>query len=144
MRLNTDAPQHLGYRLKDRVSDVAVLVDALKRVVEGECVIDPTIVSRLMHRPRDPGPLDALTAREREVLGLIAEGRSNAAIAKQLVLRQKTLATHVHQILQYLGLPESANHHRPVPALLTSLTAYTAEPTLPLSLPVSPRSRRYR
>ena len=121
MRLITDAPQHLGYLLKDRVSDVAVLVDALKRVVEGECVIDPTIVSRLIHRPRDPGPLDALTAREREVLGLIAEGRSNAAIAKQLVLSQKTLETHVHQILQKLGLPESANDHRRVLAVLTYL-----------------------
>lgn len=121
MRLITDVPQHVGYLLKDRVSDVALLVDALKRLVEGECVIDPTIVSRLMHRPRDPGALDALTAREREVLGLMAEGRSNWAIANQLVLSQKTLETHVHQILQKLGLHESANDHRRVLAVLTYL-----------------------
>lgn len=121
MRLITDTPQHVGYLLKDRVSDVALLVDALKRLVEGECVIDPTIVSRLMHRPRDPGALDALTAREREVLGLMAEGRSNRAIAKQLVLSEKTLETHVHQILQKLGLHESANDHRRVLAVLTYL-----------------------
>ncbi len=121
MRLIADAPQHIGYLLKDRVSDVAVLVDALKRVVEGECVIDPTIVTRLIHRPRDPGPLDALTARERQVLGLMAEGRSNAAIAQHLALSHKTLETHVHQILQKLDLPQSANDHRRVLAVLTYL-----------------------
>jgi DNA-binding NarL/FixJ family response regulator len=121
MRLITDAPQHVGYLLKDRVSDVAVLVDALKRLVEGECVIDPTIVSRLMHRPRDPGPLDALTVREREVLGLMAEGRSNGAIAQRLAMSQKTLETHVRQILQKLDLRESADDHRRVLAVLTYL-----------------------
>lgn len=121
MRLITDAPQHVGYLLKDRVSDVAVLVDALKRLVEGECVIDPTIVSRLMHRPRDQGALHTLTARERDVLGLMAEGRSNGAIAKQLVVSHKTIEAHVHQILQKLGLQESANDHRRVLAVLTYL-----------------------
>jgi DNA-binding NarL/FixJ family response regulator len=121
MRLITDAPQHVGYLLKDRVSDVALLVDALKRLVEGECVIDPTIVSRLMHRPRDPGPLDALTDREREVLSLMAEGRSNGAIAARLAMSRKTLETHVRQILQKLDLPESPQDHRRVLAVLTYL-----------------------
>jgi DNA-binding NarL/FixJ family response regulator len=121
MRLITDAPQHVGYLLKDRVSDVAVLVDALKRLVEGECVIDPTIVSRLMHRPRDPGPLDSLTVREREVLALMAEGRSNGAIAQQLTMSQKTLETHVRQIMQKLNLHESPQDHRRVLAVLTYL-----------------------
>jgi len=121
MRLIADAPQHVGYLLKERVSDVAVLVDGLKRLVEGECVIDPTIVHRLMHRRREPGPLDALTPREREVLGLIAEGRSNGAIAQSLVMSQKTLEAHVRQILQKLGLQESHDDHRRVLAVLAYL-----------------------
>ena len=75
MRLLEEVPERVGYLLKERVSDIAVLADALKRIHEGECVIDPTIVSRLVKRPRDPGPLDELTDREREVLGLMAEGR---------------------------------------------------------------------
>ena len=121
MRLIADAPQHVGYLLKERVSDVAVLVDALKRLVEGECVIDPRIVHRLMHRQREPGPLNALTPREREVLGLIAEGRSNGAIAQSLVMSQKTLEAHVRQILQKLGLQESHDDHRRVLAVLAYL-----------------------
>lgn len=123
MRLLTDTPQHAGYLLKDRVSAVAVLVDALERVVAGECVIDPTIVSRLLHRPREPGPLDALTDREREVLALMAEGRSNGAIAHRLAVSSKTLETHVRQILQKLGLSESAEDNRRVLAVLTHLRA---------------------
>lgn len=121
MRLVSEAPQHVGYLLKDRVSDVAVLVDALTRLVEGECVIDPTIVSRLMHRPREHNPLDALTEREREVLASMAEGRSNSAIAQRLNVSPKTLETHVRQILQKLGLPESSQDHRRVLAVLTYL-----------------------
>jgi DNA-binding NarL/FixJ family response regulator len=120
-RLLAEHPGRIGYLLKERVSDIAVLIDALERIVEGECVIDPTIVSRLMHRPRDPGPLDALTVREREVLGLMAEGRSNGAIAQRLAMSQKTLETHVRQILQKLDLRESADDHRRVLAVLTYL-----------------------
>ena len=75
MRLLRENPERSGYLLKERVSDVAVLVDALKRIAEGECVLDPTIVAMLVRRPRDPDPLAELTDREREVLGLIAEGR---------------------------------------------------------------------
>jgi DNA-binding NarL/FixJ family response regulator len=125
MRLITDAPQHVGYLLKERVSDVAVLVDALKRLVEGECVIDPTIVSRLMRRQQSPGPLDALTVREREVLALIAEGRSNGAIAQRLVMSPKTLEAHVRQILQKLDLHESHDDHRRVLAVLAYLRSST-------------------
>jgi DNA-binding NarL/FixJ family response regulator len=121
MRLIADAPHHLGYLLKDRVSDVTEFVDALRRVVEGECVIDPAIVSRLMNRPGDTGPLDALTAREREVLALVAEGRSNGAIAERLGMSQKTLEAHVRQILLKLDLPESHDDHRRVLAVLTYL-----------------------
>ena len=80
MRLLEQHPERVGYLLKERISDVAVLTDAVRRVAEGECVIDPTIVSRLMARRRDPGPLNQLTNREREVLGLMAEGHSNQAI----------------------------------------------------------------
>ena len=120
-RLITESPGHVGYLLKDRVSDIAVLVDALRRVTEGECVVDPTIVARLMHRPHDPDPLNVLTAREREVLALLAEGRSNAAIAQRLMMSQKTLETHVRQVFQKLGLQESPDDHRRVLAVLTFL-----------------------
>lgn len=125
VRLLSDAPEHLGYLLKDRVSDVAVVVDALRRVTEGECVVDPTIVSRLMRRPRPPGRLEQLTARERDVLALMAEGRSNAAIAKRLTMSPKTLEAHVRQILQKLDLPESPDDHRRVLAVLTYLRSST-------------------
>ncbi len=121
MRLITDAPEHVGYLLKERVSDVAVIVDALRRVVEGECVVDPTIVSTLLRRPRDPGPLDRLTSRETEVLGLMAEGRSNGAIAERLVMSPKTVEAHVRQILQKLDLQASPDDHRRVLAVLRYL-----------------------
>jgi DNA-binding NarL/FixJ family response regulator len=123
MRLITEAPEHIGYLLKDRVSDVAVLVDALQRVIDGDCVVDPTIVSTLMRQRREPGPLAALTSREKEVLGLMAEGRSNAAIAGRLSLSTKTLEAHVGQILAKLDLPESPDDHRRVLAVLRYLRA---------------------
>ena len=121
MRLVQDEPGRLGYLLKERVVDVSVLVDALDRLVSGQCVIDPAIVERLLRRPRDPGPLDALTPRETEVLALMAEGRSNASIATSLELSAKTLETHIRQILIKLDLPESGQDHRRVLAVLTYL-----------------------
>jgi serine/threonine-protein kinase len=121
MRLLADHPESVGYLLKDRVSNVAVLVDALKRVSEGESVLDPTIVRRLMNRPRDRGPLAELTEREREVLGLIAEGHSNQAIAARLFLSLKTVETHIRQIFMKLDLDETPDSHRRVLAVLAHL-----------------------
>ena len=118
-RLLEEVPERAGYLLKERVSDVAVLVDALRRIDEGECVIDPTIISRLVARKRERGPLDALT--EREVLALVAEGHSNTAIGSRLYLSRKTIETYISQIFMKLDLRESPEHHRRVLAVLTLL-----------------------
>jgi DNA-binding NarL/FixJ family response regulator len=123
MRLLEEHPERSGYLLKDRVSDVAVLVDALRRVVEGECVVDPTIISRLVHRPREAGPLDELSERELEVLALVAEGRSNDGIARALFLSPRTVETHVRHIMLKLGISEAADDHRRVLAVLAYLRA---------------------
>jgi DNA-binding NarL/FixJ family response regulator len=119
--LLAEAPEHIGYLLKDRVTDVAVLVDALERVVRGECVIDPTIVSMLLRRPREPGPLDGLTEQEQAVLALVAEGRSNQAIAHRLFLSSKTVEAHIRHIMQKLDLAESPDDNRRVLAVLEFL-----------------------
>ena len=121
MRLLEELPGGAGYLLKERVSDVAVLVDALKRVREGECVVDPTIVARLMARRRASGPIGDLTAREREVLALMAEGYANAAICERLYLSPKTVETHVRQIFLKLDLREAPDQHRRVSAVLAFL-----------------------
>jgi serine/threonine-protein kinase len=121
MRLLEDHPEGSGYLLKERVSDLAVLVDALARIADGECVLDPTIVSRLVRRPREESPLAELTARELEVLALMAEGHSNDGICKQLFLSPKTVETHVRHILLKLGIGETHEYHRRVLAVLAYL-----------------------
>jgi DNA-binding NarL/FixJ family response regulator len=121
MRLLEDHPERSGYLLKERVKDVAVLVDALERIADGECVLDPTIVSRLVGRPRHGSPLDDLTTREREVLGLMAEGHSNEGICKQLFLSPKTVETHVRHIFLKLGIGDTHDYHRRVLAVLAYL-----------------------
>jgi DNA-binding NarL/FixJ family response regulator len=120
-RLLEEVPAGAGYLLKDRVSEVAVVADALRRIDEGECVIDPTIVSRLVARKRARGPLDVLTEREREVLALVAEGRSNGAIGEKLFLSRKTVDSHISQIFLKLDLHESPENHRRVLAVLAFL-----------------------
>ncbi len=121
VRLLEDQPERCGYLLKERVSDVAVLVDALKRIAEGECVIDPTIVKQLLRKHRDAGPLDTLTERERDVLAAMAEGHSNEAIARRLYLAPKTVEANIHRVLQKLDISESPESNRRVLAVLTYL-----------------------
>jgi DNA-binding NarL/FixJ family response regulator len=121
MRLIEQHPGGAGYLLKQRVSNLAVLTDALERLREGECVVDPTIVARLVQRARPARQLAELTDREREVLALMAEGRSNKAICAQLFLSPKTIEAHVKHIFIKLGIDESADDHRRVLAVLAYL-----------------------
>ena len=121
MRLLEEHPERVGYLLKQRVFDVAVLVDALRRIGEGETVVDPTIVSRLVGRQRRHDPLAELTAREREVLGLVAEGLSNGAIASRLFITERTVEAHVKQVFLKLGLAVDPDSHRRVLAVLACL-----------------------
>jgi DNA-binding NarL/FixJ family response regulator len=121
MRLLQEQPERVGYLLKERVFDIAIVVDALRRITDGETVIDPTIVSRMLGRRRRNNPTETLSEREREVLGLIAEGMSNRAIAARLFVTERTVEAHVTQIFQKLRLPESADQHRRVLAVLAFL-----------------------
>jgi DNA-binding NarL/FixJ family response regulator len=123
MRLLEEHPEGVGYLLKERVFDVAVLVDALRRIVEGETVVDPTIVSRLLGRQRRADPLAELTEREREVLGLVAEGLSNRAIAARLFVTERTVEAHVKQIFLKLDVGVDPESHRRVRAVLAYLRA---------------------
>jgi DNA-binding NarL/FixJ family response regulator len=111
----------LGYLLKDRIGQVEEFVDAMNRVVAGGTVVDPEVVRQMLRRRRSP--LEALTAREREVLALVAEGRSNAAIAARLVVTDASVAKHIRNILYKLDLPQSDDDHRRVLAVLTFLRA---------------------
>ena len=110
-----------GYLLKDRVLDVDDFLDAARRVSEGGSALDPQVVATLVAKPERDSALDELTPREREVLGLMAEGRTNAGIARQLWLTEKTVETHVRTILMKLGLTVSSDDHRRVLAVLTYL-----------------------
>jgi DNA-binding NarL/FixJ family response regulator len=114
-------PSGVGYLLKDRVTRVADLADAVRRVAAGGSVIDPEVVARLLGRQRAHSALDELTPREREILALMAEGRSNQAIADRLVLEVKTVEGHVRAIFSKLGLEPAAEDHRRVLAVLAFL-----------------------
>lgn len=122
-RLFADQPRALGYLLKERVSNIGVLTDALHRVSEGECVIDSTIVARLMGRRREGSAIDRLTARQREILGLMAEGRSNGGIARELQISERTVEAACAQIFQKLDLEASPDENRRVLAVLQLLRA---------------------
>ena len=121
MRLLEQHPERVGYLLKERVFDVANLIDALRRLGDGETVVDPTIVARLFARKRRADPLEGLTEREREVLALIAEGLSNRAIAAHLFVTERTVEAHVKQIFLKLGLNTDPDSHRRVLAVLAYL-----------------------
>jgi DNA-binding NarL/FixJ family response regulator len=123
MRLLEEHPERIGYLLKQRVFDAAILDDALRRIAEGESVIDPTIVSRVLGRGRRDDPLTELTGREREVLGLVAEGLSNHAIAGRLFVTPRTVESHVKQIFLKLNLEVNPESHRRVLAVLAYLRA---------------------
>lgn len=123
LQLIEQNPEGVAYRLKERVVDGAGLFDALRRVVDGETVVDPTIVARLLGRKRRHDPLATLTDREREVLGLVAEGLSNRAIATRLVVADRTVETHMTAIFGKLGLDDTPDAHRRVLAVLTLLRA---------------------
>jgi DNA-binding NarL/FixJ family response regulator len=123
MRLIQDQPERVGYILKERVFDGAILVDALRRIDDGDTVIDPTIVSRMIGRQRRQGPLAQLTTREQEVLSLVAEGLTNRAIATRMILSERTVEAHVTQIFQKLRLHDSTDQHRRVLAVLAFLRA---------------------
>ena len=126
MRLIQDHPERVGYLLKERVFDAALLVDALRRIAEGECVIDPTIVARLVGRQRREDPLSGLTDREREVLGLVAEGLSNVAIANRLFVTERTVEAHTKQVFEKLGLGADPGSNRRVLAVLAFLRSPVA------------------
>jgi DNA-binding NarL/FixJ family response regulator len=123
MELLSESAEGVGYMLKDRVSDVDQFAQAVRRVGEGGSALDPTVVSQLVGRRRAEGPLDELTPREREVLGLMAEGRSNQAIAEQLFVTLRAVEKHVTSIFTKLGLPATTDHHRRVLAVLAYLRA---------------------
>jgi DNA-binding NarL/FixJ family response regulator len=116
-----DRPDGVGYLLKDRLSDVGTFVDAVRQVARGGSVIDAEVVGRLVGRRRRHDPLDDLTPREREVLALMAEGKSNEGIAEALVVTVSAVERHVTGIFSKLGLPNQGNSHRRVLAVLLYL-----------------------
>ena len=113
--------QRMGYLLKSRVTDVAEFIETLERIIRGGSVVDPVLVQELVAARRVDDPLDEITPREREVLSLMAEGRSNAGIARKLFVTEGTVEKHVHSILGKLPLPETDDDHRRVLAVLAYL-----------------------
>jgi DNA-binding NarL/FixJ family response regulator len=121
MKLVDERAERVGYLLKDRIADVAALVEALRRVCAGETVVDPGLVGELLDAPRHEDPLAELTPREREVLALVAEGRTDRGIAEALWLSPKTVETHVRTIFRKLDLPSAPSENRRVHAVLAFL-----------------------
>jgi DNA-binding NarL/FixJ family response regulator len=114
-----DRAEGVGYLLKERVADVSAFIDAVERVAAGGSALDPEIVGRMLGRRRSAGPLDELTARERQVLAAMAEGKSNLGIAEELVITEAAVEKHVTRIFNQLGLGPTAKEHRRVLAVLT-------------------------
>ncbi len=123
LELLTESAEGVGYLLKDRVADLDRFTEAVRRVADGGSALDPEVVSTLLGRRRRDDPLADLTGREREVLGLMAEGRSNAAIAEGLVITERAVEKHVTSIFSKLGLSPTAEDHRRVLAVLAYLRA---------------------
>jgi len=124
IELLQDGAERVGYVLKDRVSDVGQLTESLRRVAEGGSVLDPSVVALLVGRPRrGQDPLEELTEREREVLALMAEGRSNKAVAERLFITEHTVEKHVQNIFSKLEIPATTDDHRRVLAVLTFLNS---------------------
>jgi DNA-binding NarL/FixJ family response regulator len=121
--LLSDGGEGVGYLLKDRVGDVRLFTDAVVRVAQGGSALDPEVVAHMLKRKRSEDPLDELTPREREVLGLMAEGRSNKAVAEQLVVTERAVEKHVTSIFGKLRLSAAPQDHRRVLAVLAYLRA---------------------
>jgi DNA-binding NarL/FixJ family response regulator len=121
VQLIDNAEQGAGYLLKDRVGDIEELADAVRQIATGRLIIDPAVVSQLLNRSRRHDPLDALTDREKAVLALMAQGRSNHAIANGLFVTEKTVEAHIRAIFIKLNLSPTADDHRRVLAVITYL-----------------------
>jgi DNA-binding NarL/FixJ family response regulator len=122
LQLIDNAEQRAGYLLKDRVGDIEELADAVRQIATGRLIIDPAVVSQLLNRSRRRDPLDALTDREKAVLALMAQGRSNHAIANGLFVTEKTVEAHIRAIFIKLNLSPTADDHRRVLAVITYLS----------------------
>jgi len=123
MDLVADSAEGVGYLLKENISDLSMFTEAVRRVASGGSALDPNVVARLVGRKRKAGPLDNLTRRERDVLALVAEGRSNAGVAQELVVSVAAVERHVTSIFDKLGLHQSPEQHRRVLAVLKYLRA---------------------